>query len=224
MDLQSLPVVFRHDGHQERGAVAVLADRPVLFTIIAGAHPCWVTLIPGGQSVDVGTNARITLSAATTARALVVSGRDCPSAGEQLPIDYKTDAEFCEWLAGFRADSPGPGLAPPGERGEHKYNQLCMACHTLDGAGSVGPSFRDLFGSTVVLSDGSRQLVDEEYVRRVVLGQRHTSDGRFDKECLVFAGQLKDRDIRNLTEFLSQQSSLADANSLPPAPAWPPSR
>ena len=48
--------------------------------------------------------------------------------------------------------------------GEQIYNQLCIACHTLDGSKRVGPSFKGLWGREEEMTDGTRLTVNEEYV------------------------------------------------------------
>ncbi len=47
----------------------------------------------------------------------------------------------------------------------------CLACHTLDGTASVGPTFKGLYSSTrTVMRDGARRdiVADEEYLRRAI--------------------------------------------------------
>ena len=40
----------------------------------------------------------------------------------------------------------------------------CLACHTVDGTPSVGPSFKGLWGSRVQLADGSTRTFDASFV------------------------------------------------------------
>ncbi len=44
----------------------------------------------------------------------------------------------------------------------------CMACHSLDGSRLVGPSFKGIWGTYVEMMDGSKHLVDENYVRDMI--------------------------------------------------------
>jgi cytochrome c oxidase subunit 2 len=41
----------------------------------------------------------------------------------------------------------------------------CQACHTLDGSAGIGPTWLGSWGATRVLKDGSRVIVDENYLR-----------------------------------------------------------
>tara|TARA_R100001163_G_C4902510_1_gene90480 strand:+ start:131 stop:544 length:414 start_codon:yes stop_codon:yes gene_type:complete len=44
----------------------------------------------------------------------------------------------------------------------------CVACHTVDGSLGVGPSWRNMFGRTQTLTDGSTVVVDAEYFRESI--------------------------------------------------------
>ncbi len=44
----------------------------------------------------------------------------------------------------------------------------CLACHSLDGTKSVGPTFKGLWGSKVELTDGTTATVDEKYVEDMI--------------------------------------------------------
>jgi len=50
-------------------------------------------------------------------------------------------------------------------RGELVAQQFgCTACHSSDGSELAGPTWRGVFGSTEMLSDGTSVLVDNEYL------------------------------------------------------------
>jgi cytochrome c oxidase subunit 2 len=45
----------------------------------------------------------------------------------------------------------------------------CLACHSLDGSASLGPGWKDLYGRTEQLADGSSVQVDEAYLKESIL-------------------------------------------------------
>jgi cytochrome c oxidase subunit 2 len=45
----------------------------------------------------------------------------------------------------------------------------CASCHSVDGGRSEGPTWKGLYGSTVMLSDGTTVTVDDEYLRQSIL-------------------------------------------------------
>ena len=52
--------------------------------------------------------------------------------------------------------------------GEWTYQGRCKACHSIDGSKGTGPTFKDLWGKTENLADGSTVLVDEAYVKESI--------------------------------------------------------
>jgi cytochrome c oxidase subunit 2 len=64
------------------------------------------------------------------------------------------------------AGSLGPGSSLPGRAILDQKG--CVACHTVDGTASVGPTFKGLWGSKVELTDGTTQTVDEKYVEEMI--------------------------------------------------------
>ncbi len=44
----------------------------------------------------------------------------------------------------------------------------CVSCHGADGGGQVGPAWKGLAGSTVLLADGSTVVADTEYLTRSI--------------------------------------------------------
>ena len=80
--------------------------------------------------------------------------------------------------AGFQAWVDEKNAAPafaemtPEERGAlwHSAEGLgCVACHSLDGAPGVGPTWQGLYGKEEELDDGSSVIVDDEYIINSIL-------------------------------------------------------
>jgi cytochrome c oxidase subunit 2 len=56
------------------------------------------------------------------------------------------------------------------KQGEVIYKQRgCVQCHSVDGTVSTGPTWKDLFGEQVALSNGQSVAADEAYVRESIL-------------------------------------------------------
>lgn len=69
----------------------------------------------------------------------------------------------------------GAGGAPAGVnqqlaiQGKQLAGQYgCMACHTVDGSSSVGPTWKGLYGSQVKLASGQTVTADEAYLRESI--------------------------------------------------------
>jgi cytochrome c oxidase subunit 2 len=63
------------------------------------------------------------------------------------------------------------GVGPTGliGRGKALYASLsCSACHTIDGRGGAGPTFKHLYGSRVRLSTGKTVVATDAYLLRSI--------------------------------------------------------
>ncbi len=78
----------------------------------------------------------------------------------------QTQPTFAQTLAGTGAASGG-SLTEQGER--LARDQGCIACHSLDGSPSVGPTWKGLVGKTETLVDGSSVVVDEDYLKESIV-------------------------------------------------------
>lgn len=82
------------------------------------------------------------------------------------PVKVVSQEEFDAWVQGELA-AVGTDPVARGERWVN--NNGCQSCHSIDGATSVGPTWKGLFGSTVTLIDGSQVVVDETYLRTAIM-------------------------------------------------------
>lgn len=83
------------------------------------------------------------------------------------------------------------------ESAQADYNTYCMACHTADGGGLVGPNFTDDY-----YIHGGR-LVD---IIKVI------TEGVPDKGMIAWGSQLKPEQIRNLAFFIRDLRGTTPAN------------
>jgi cytochrome c oxidase subunit 2 len=92
---------------------------------------------------------------------------------------------------------------PPLELGKMLYEKKgCNACHSLDGSAKVGPSFKGVFGTKVALANGSTVDMDETYISTSILQPMAQSRPGFPPSMPSFEGQLKDKEIAGLIEFI----------------------
>jgi len=78
----------------------------------------------------------------------------------------QTQPTYAQMLAGTGKVSGGSLV----ERGEQlARDQGCIACHSLDGATSIGPTWKGLVGKSETLIDGSSVLVDEAYLKESIV-------------------------------------------------------
>lgn len=111
------------------------------------------------------------------------------------PDDFET------WLA---AAGTGGSFENPAEHGESLVNvNGCVACHSTDGSSVIGPTFKDLWGTNVTLTDGSTVKVDENYIRESILEPQAKIVKGFELIPMTsFKGILDDKEIDSIIEYI----------------------
>jgi cytochrome c oxidase subunit 2 len=108
--------------------------------------------------------------------------------------------EFEKWLEDA---SSFVDRLPPAEAGEKLYEKRgCIACHSKDGRGGVGPTFQGLYGRKVVFRDGSSLVADENYIRESIFEPGKRVVAGFEAVMPSFQGRLKDKDVTAIIAFI----------------------
>jgi len=102
-----------------------------------------------------------------------------------------------EFLAKYEGDTPA-------EIGEKVFNSKCIACHTIDGSASVGPTWKGLFGKTETLDDGSTVVVDENYVRESIYDPGAKLVEGFPALMTTYTGQVDDEELDGIIAYLKE--------------------
>ncbi len=91
----------------------------------------------------------------------------------------------------------------PDKLGRMLYEKKgCVACHTIDGSARVGPSFVHDYGTEVPLADGSKVLMDENYIRESLLAPQAKARPGYPPSMPSFEGQLKENEIVGIIAFI----------------------
>jgi cytochrome c oxidase subunit II len=92
---------------------------------------------------------------------------------------------------------------PPEELGRELYTMRgCLACHTLDGTPSTGPSFKGLYGSEQRMADGQTVTADENYISESILDPMAKIRAGYQPVMPPYAGQLSEKEIEGLIAFI----------------------
>jgi cytochrome c oxidase subunit 2 len=75
-------------------------------------------------------------------------------------------AAACGSSSGAGADDDGEANPVVAEGKRIAAQRGCAGCHTPDGRPSVGPTWKGIVGTTVLLNDGSTAIVDQAYLER----------------------------------------------------------
>jgi cytochrome c oxidase subunit 2 len=81
------------------------------------------------------------------------------------PVKVLDQLDYEFWVQ----SQTGPVSDDPVVRGELFVQQFgCLACHSLDGSDSIGPTWKGVFGSEEQLEDGSTVLVEHDYLLKSI--------------------------------------------------------
>lgn len=117
-------------------------------------------------------------------------------------VKVVNDSAYAAWLDASTVLGEGLSLE---EYGEQLYKQkACVTCHTIDGSRLEGPSFLGIYGSEVTLSDGSKVLMDENYIRESILNPKAKIVQGYQPVMPTFQGVLKPRQIDALIAFIKK--------------------
>jgi len=179
----------------EHGSIKKLAEKSYEIHFLASMwafEPSRVT-VPAGSSLDlfviskdvthgfniVGTNVNMMVEPAVVNEARVhfeQPGTYMIVCHEYCGVGHQAMNAIIE-VSGTAQDISAEGL-PATETSASAASTLpgkaimdqkgCLACHSVDGTVSVGPTFKGLWGSKVDLTDGTSKTVDEAYVEEMI--------------------------------------------------------
>ncbi|HZZ42985.1 MAG TPA: cytochrome c oxidase subunit II [Tepidisphaeraceae bacterium] len=91
----------------------------------------------------------------------------------------------------------------------------CAQCHSVTGGIVTGPTWKDMFGSQVPLSDGTTVTADDAYVRESVLYPQAKIVKGFGPVMPSYLGTMKEQDITALIAYMKSISTNYHGNELP---------
>jgi cytochrome c oxidase subunit 2 len=125
----------------------------------------------------------------------------------ESPVIVVSQVDFKTWVTDQTAAAQAEALASAGKpdaaRGEKLYQEYgCKACHSIDGAKGIGPTWRGVFESQVKLADGSSVLADSAYLTESIkLPAAKIVEG-FPANAMPNFGYLTDGQVADLVEFI----------------------
>lgn len=91
---------------------------------------------------------------------------------------------------------------PPVEVGKSLYTAKgCNACHSVDGAKALGPTWAGAFGKPVPLASGASVTMDENYIRESIVDPAAKVHAGFPPAMPPF-GNLTDKELNGLIEYI----------------------
>lgn len=182
-------------------------NRPIKLVMTSQdvIHAFFVPEFRAKQDVVPGMYSTMWFTATQTGETAVECAEYCGDSHSMMlaKVHVMPEAEFDPFYEAGLEDPLHPD--PPDVRGAKKYKSKCAVCHSVDGSPNTGPTFKGIWGREETLEDGSKVTVNENYVRKSILEPQSQIVQGFPRTMPVFAGQLKDKDIEGIIEFLKKQ-------------------
>jgi cytochrome c oxidase subunit II len=123
----------------------------------------------------------------------IVCHEYCGAAHQNMFAKIEVSNEF--------ADISAEGLPEAGAAGKQILDAKgCLACHSLDGSPSVGPTLKGIWGQSVELTDGTTHTMDENFLRELLL--HPDKDVVKGYQPLMPQLPLTDEEIKHIAEYL----------------------
>lgn len=88
-----------------------------------------------------------------------------------------------------------------------KLSVQCLGCHTIDGSKSVGPTWKDLYGSEVELEGGAKVTADEAYLTESIKDPNAKVVKGFPANAMPpYGAILSDQNIADLVAYIKTLS------------------
>jgi cytochrome c oxidase subunit 2 len=213
-------------GQHEINALHVPTGRPVQLTMISQDvfHSYSVPDFRVKREVIPGRYSTVWFEATTPGTYHLFCTQYCGTlhSGMIGEVTVLTPADYEKWT---QQSTSGMSLAQNGER---LFSSIgCIACHTGNAAGR-GPSLAGVYGSKLQLANGSQVLVDDAYLRDVILNPSQHVTAGYAPIMPTYQGQISEDGLIDLVEYLKtlktndrvqQMLNTSESNqAAPPAP------
>ena len=150
----------------------LVVDKPVLLQMTSTdvIHSFWVPEFRVKQDVVPGRITELSITPTEEGGFVVRCAELCGTshAFMEKPVVISTQEEFDAWYTAALDSAIEQSKTPEGH-GELLVSQNgCGACHSINGAAGIGPTWGGLFGSEVELTDGTTVIADEVFIRESI--------------------------------------------------------
>lgn len=114
-------------------------------------------------------------------------------------------AKFGSWLA-EASDWEKQGITPLAQGEKFVRTRGCLGCHSVDGTRLIGPSLKNVFGEEQLLTDGTRVIADENYLKESIYDPAAKVVASFTPQMPTYKTSLKDKDVNAIIVYLKSIS------------------
>jgi cytochrome c oxidase subunit 2 len=90
----------------------------------------------------------------------------------ESPVIVDSQADYTAWITAQSAIAAEAAKTPEGKGKLLTVKNGCIGCHSVDGAKMTGPTWFNLYGSTVPLADGTTVIADDAYLSESILNPK----------------------------------------------------
>lgn len=187
------------DGRATEDVLTVPAGKPIKLVMTSRdvIHSFYVPAFRVKQDVVPGRPAMTWFTATKPGTYRIFCAEYCGVSHSAMlgSVVVLSPEEYAKWKG-------APNVSPVEHGKEVAMRRGCVACHSLDGKPTVGPSFRGLYGSERTLTDGRKILADDEYLTRALMEPNADVVAGFPAGMPTYQGVLDPTETAALLELL----------------------
>ncbi len=119
----------------------------------------------------------------------------------EAPVVVSTQADFDSWMAEQVKLAEAAAATPEGRGQALVSANGCAACHSINGAAGIGPTWFGLFGHEVELSGGGTVIADEAYLHESIKAPQAKIVAGFENQLMPTYGFADDQ-INDIVAYI----------------------
>ena len=180
-------------------------DKQVLLQMTSNdvIHSFWVPEFRVKQDVVPGRITELRITPTQNGNYMVRCAELCGTAHYDMekPVVVSSQEEFDAWLAGEVEKAIELSQTPEGSGQLLVQNNGCAACHSINGAAGIGPTWAGLFDSEEELTDGTVVHVDDAYLFESIKAPQAKIVAGFENQLMPTYG-FTDEEINNIVAYI----------------------
>jgi len=166
-------------------------------------HSFWVPEFRVKQDVVPGRITELRITPTLDGNYMVRCAELCGTSHYSMekPVVISSQEDFDAWMAEQRQIAEELSATPEGSGQLLVSNNGCAACHSIDGAVGIGPTWFGLAGSQEELTDGTIVLVDDAYLTESIHDPQAKIVAGFETQLMPTYG-FTDEEIANIVAYI----------------------
>ena len=119
----------------------------------------------------------------------------------EKPVVISSQAEFDAWMLERRKEAEALAATPEGSGQLIVSANGCAACHSINGAAGIAPTWLGLFGHEVELTNGTVVVADDAYLTESIKAPQAKIVAGFETQLMPTYG-FTDKEIENIVAYI----------------------